>query len=115
MIQAPDLPLWAALITAVLVVAGAAMTLLGAFGLVRLRSFYERMHTPTLGSTGGMAMILLASMLSLSLVHGRLVLHEVLIAVMVTVTAPVTLILLIQAARFRDRMENDEDLPSDDA
>ena len=48
MIEAPELPLWAAILTAFLVVAGAAFTLIGAVGLARLRVFYQRVHAPTL-------------------------------------------------------------------
>ena len=105
MIQAPDLPLWVAIVTAALVLVGAAVTLVGTAGLLRLRTFYERLHAPTLGATVGMGLIVLASMLSLSVLHRTFVLHELLIAVLVTVTAPVTAILLIQAAIFRDRAE----------
>lgn len=114
MIAAPDLPLWAAILTGVLVVAGAATTLVGTAGLLRLRTFYERMHASTLGSTVGMGLIMLASMLSLSVLHRTLVLHELLIAVLVTVTAPVTAILLIQAAIFRDRAEAAEESPREE-
>ena len=42
MIQASDLPAWAGLLVAILVLAGAAMTLIGAMGLLRLGTFYER-------------------------------------------------------------------------
>ncbi len=102
MIVAPDLPLWAALVTAVLLLAGAAMTLLGSIGLLRLKTFYERAHAPTLGTTAGMTLTLLASIVGLSVLQGRPVLHVVLIALFITVTAPVTLTLLVQAAVFRD-------------
>lgn len=111
MIEAPDLPLWAAILTAVFVLTGAALTLVGTAGLLRLRTFYERMHASTLGSTVGMGLIVLASMLSLSVLHRTVVVHELLIAVLVTVTAPVTFILLIQAAIFRDRAEAAEESP----
>lgn len=114
MIQAPDLPLWAAIVTAALVVAGAAVTLVGTAGLLRLRTFYQRMHAPTLGATVGMGLIVLASMVSLSVLHRTFVLHELLVAVLVTVTAPVTAILLIQAAIFRDRAGTGTELPGEE-
>jgi multicomponent K+:H+ antiporter subunit G len=47
------LPLWAEILTAVFAVAGAAFAAIGSFGLVRLPSFFMRIHAPTLGSTLG--------------------------------------------------------------
>lgn len=111
---APDLPLWAAIAVAVLVVLGAAITLVGAVGLVRLKSFYDRVHAPTLGATLGVGCILLGSMLAFSVLQSRLVLHEILIGVFVTITTPVTLILLVRAALYRDREEDNEGVPSED-
>ena len=70
MIEAPELPLWAAILTAFLVVAGAAFTLIGAVGLARLRVFYQRVHAPTLGATLGATLILLASIFFSGLFFG---------------------------------------------
>lgn len=104
----PALPDWLALLVAGLVVAGAALSLLGAIGLVRLKSFYERVHAPTLGATLGMALILAASWLWFGGAQGRWLPREALIAVFLTVTTPVTMILLARAALFRDRTEPSE-------
>ena len=103
-----SLPDWAAILIAGLVVAGAGLSLLGAAGLVRLSSFYERVHAPTLGATLGMALILVGSWLYFGLTQGRWLPREVLIGVFLTVTTPVTLILLARAALFRDRTEGAE-------
>ena len=111
MTHAADLPAWAALATSFLVLLGAGFTLVGAIGLVRLKSFYERMHAPALGATWGAAGILLGSILFFSVLQSRLVLHEVLIAVFLTVTTPVTLMLLARAALYRDRSEGSLDVP----
>jgi multicomponent K+:H+ antiporter subunit G len=100
-----DLPVWAASLVAVFLVIGSGLTLIGAIGAVRLKSFYERVHAPTLGTTGGMAGVLIASMIFFSAAEGRPVLHEVLIAAFVIVTTPVTLMLLVRAALYRDRSE----------
>lgn len=98
-------PDWAAVPVAVLAVAGAALSLLGATGLVRLGSFYERVHAPTLGATLGMALVLLACWLGFGAAEGRWLPREALIAVFLTVTTPVTMLLLARAALFRDRTE----------
>jgi multicomponent K+:H+ antiporter subunit G len=111
MIQAPDLPAWASLLVAILVVAGAAITLIGALGLLRLGTFYERVHAPTLGTTLGTAFIILASMTCFSVLQSRPVLHELLILVFVTVTTPITLMLLVRAALYRDRTEGSDAVP----
>ena len=63
MIWMQNLPLWVALPAALLVVVGSTLTLLGTLGLVTLKSFYDRLHAPTLGTSWGTAAILLASML----------------------------------------------------
>ena len=101
-----QIPAWAAVLTAVLLFHGAAVTLVGSLGLLRLGSFYERVHAPTLGTTFGTTSIALASIIFFSALQTRQVLHEVLIVVFVTLTTPVTLTILVRAALFRDRSEN---------
>jgi multicomponent K+:H+ antiporter subunit G len=109
--HAADLPVWVAILVAVLLLVGSGLTLLGAIGVLRLKSFYERVHAPTLGTTLGAGSILIASMIFFSVVQSRPVLHEVLIAVFLTVTTPVTLMLLVRAALYRDRSEGEPDAP----
>jgi multicomponent K+:H+ antiporter subunit G len=111
MTQAADLPLWAALPVALLLVLGAGLGLTGSIGLLRMRSFYERVHAPTLGTTLGIGCILLASMLFFSVMQTRFVLHEVLITVFMVITTPVTLMLLARAALHRDRAEGNPGVP----
>lgn len=113
MTDVADLPVWAAWLIVAFAVSGAALSLTGALGLVRLGRFYERVHAPTLGATLGMALIITASILFFSLTEGRLVLRDLLIGVFLTVTTPVTLILLARAAVYRDRTEGDPDAPPD--
>jgi multicomponent K+:H+ antiporter subunit G len=102
MSQGPLLPAWAAVLTALFVLGGAGLTLIGSLGLLRLDNFYRRVHAPTLGTTLGTGGILIGSMICFSVLETRLVLHEILIAVFVTVTTPVTLILLVRATLNRD-------------
>ena len=111
MIQAPDLPAWAALIVAFLVLAGAAVTLIGSVGLLRMRTFYQRLHPPTLGSTLGLALIVAASIVCFSVLRSRLSVHELLIGIFVTLTTPVTFMLLARAALYRDRSEKTGEVP----
>lgn len=113
MIQAPDLPLWATILTAILVLAGAIITAIGSLGLLRLKAFYQRIHAPTLGTTLGTGCILVGSMICFSVLESRPVIHEVVIALFVTLTTPVTLMLLARAALYRDRTEGEGDVPRD--
>jgi multicomponent K+:H+ antiporter subunit G len=111
MSHATELPVWAALLVAAFLILGAGLTLLGSFGLVRLRSFYDRIHAPTLGVSWGTAGIVIASMILFTMLQSRPVVHEILIGIFVTVTTPVTLMLLGRAALYRDRAERNPDVP----
>ena len=108
MSYAAKLPAWVALLTALLIGLGAALALIGSIGLLRLRTFYERVHAPTLGTTLGTASILAGSMIFFSMLEGRPVLHELLIGACMIVTTPVTYMLLVRAALHRDKSEGDE-------
>jgi multicomponent K+:H+ antiporter subunit G len=112
--QAPDLPLWAAILVGLLLLAGATLALIGSLGLLRLPFFYQRVHAPTLGATLGAGCILIASMLCFTVLQSRPVVHEVLIALFMTITTPVTLMLLARAALYRDRVEG-QSVPAEEA
>ncbi len=106
-----DVPLWLALPVALFLVAGATLTFLGTLGFVRLASFYDRLHAPTLGTSWGAAGVLIASMLLASWVQGHAVLHEIVLGVFLMITTPVTFLLLGRAALHRDRGEGRTDVP----
>lgn len=93
-------------VAAVLVLLGALLAFSGSFGLVRLKTFYERVHPPTMGTTLGVGLVLIGSMLHFSALESRPVLHEILIGVFMTLSTPVTYMLLVRAALHRDRIEN---------
>jgi multicomponent K+:H+ antiporter subunit G len=100
-------PLWVSVVTALFVLAGAIFALIGSLGLLRLKSFYERLHPPTMGTTLGVGLVLIGSMIFFSVLESALVLHEILIAVFMAVTTPVTYMLLVRAALHRDGAERD--------
>jgi multicomponent K+:H+ antiporter subunit G len=99
------------LVTAGLVTIGAAITLIGAFGLLRLHSFYERVHAPTLGTTLGTTCIVFSSMIYFG-TQTHFVLDGLLIIALLTATTPVTLMILVRAAVLRDRYESKERISS---
>ena len=103
MIQAPELPNLAALTVSLLFILGATITLIGSVGLLRFRQFQQRMHAPTLGSTLGTGSILLGSVVCFSVLQGRPMFHELLIALFLTLTTPVGFMLLARAALYRSR------------
>ena len=108
MSHAATLPPAIAIVVGLLVVLGAALALIGSIGLLRLRTFYERIHPPTMGTTLGLMLTLIASMLLFSALELRPVLHEIVIAAFMVVTTPVTFMLLVRAALHRDRAEGDD-------
>ena len=99
------IPAWAALPAAILLIIGGLCTVVGSLGLARLRSFQQRMHGPSMGSTLGLGCVLLASMLLSSVIHGHPVAHEILITVFVVTTAPIPSMLLMRAAVQRPKAD----------
>ncbi|WP_172123295.1 MULTISPECIES: monovalent cation/H(+) antiporter subunit G [unclassified Devosia] len=106
-----EIPVWLAVLVGGLSILGAAFTLLGCIGLARFDSFYARIHAPTLGTSLGSIAILLASIVYFTVSAQRPAVHEVLILVFVSITTPVTLMLLARAALYRDRAERSGDVP----
>lgn len=96
------IPDWAAALVALLLVTGASIVLIGALGLLRLRTFYQRMHGPAITITLGTGCILLASMVYFTVAQSRLVVHEVIIAAFLMLTAPVVSMMIMRAAVYRD-------------
>jgi len=99
---AADIPSWAALAAALLLALGATIVLIGALGLLRLRTFYQRIHGPAITITLGAGGVLLASMVYFTAAQSRLVVHELIIAGFLLATAPVVSMLIMRAAVYRD-------------
>jgi len=97
-----QIPVPAALAAALLLVLGASIVLIGALGLLRLRTFYQRIHGPAITITLGAGGVLLASMVYFTAAQARLVVHEVIIAAFLLATAPVVSMLIMRAAVYRD-------------
>ncbi|HLS86345.1 MAG TPA: monovalent cation/H(+) antiporter subunit G [Burkholderiales bacterium] len=93
------------IVVSLLVLAGAALAFLGSLGLLTLKTFYERVHPPTMGTTLGTGLVLIGSIVFFTVEASRPVLHEVLIGAFMTIGTPVTYTLLVRAALHRDRLE----------
>ena len=104
--SAQALPLWVTIPGTVLLLVGGLTTVIGSLGLLRFDNFFARMHGPSMTNTLGAGFVLIASMLTSSALLGRPSFHEALIALFLVMSAPVTSILLVQAALYRNRARN---------
>jgi len=104
-------PAWVDALTATLVVTGAITALIGSFGLLRVKTFFQRVHPPSLVATVGTWGVTLGTVVQSSFVTARPYLHAVLIPIFIALTAPVTTTLLTRAALFRARQRGASDVP----
>lgn len=105
------LALWIEIVIAALVLLGATVALLGSLGLLRLRTYFERVHAPSIIATMGCWSIMHGTLLYFSLQGHGLAVHALLIALFVSITIPVTNIFLMRAALFRARRAG-KDVPA---
>lgn len=101
---------WSEIVVALLLLGSGLVVLAAALGLWRLPNFFARMHAPALASTLAAWIVTLASIIHFSVRAGELSLHVWLIIIILSITAPVTTIVLARAALFRRRQSGD-DLP----
>ena len=107
---------WVEACVSLLLVASGLFALTGAVGMVRIKDYFQRMHPPALGYTLGAWCVALASNLYFSLLEERLVLHAWVIIILLSITVPVTTILLARAALFRHRQARlSQELPSQES
>lgn len=85
-------------LVALLAVAGSLFVLMGSVALVKLPDFYTRLHGPTKATTLGLGALVLSSMAYFNFVKGELSLQQLLIALFLFITAPITAHMLIKAA-----------------
>ncbi len=97
---------WAEIVVALLLLCSGAVVLVAALGLWRLPDFFMRMHAPALASTLAAWIVTFASIVYFS-ARGGLSLHVWLIIIVLSITAPVTTIVLARAALFRRRQAGD--------
>ncbi|WP_029525264.1 monovalent cation/H(+) antiporter subunit G [Polaromonas glacialis] len=107
-----DLPLWAEIVVAALVLAGAAVALLGSFSLLRLPTFFERVHVPAIIATLGCWCVMWGTVLFFSVQQGELAIFPLLTAVFIAITVPIPTIFLMRASLFRARQMGKEVPPS---
>lgn len=106
-----DVPFWVELAASVLLVLSGVFVVISAVGFLSLKDFFLRMHPPALAYTFGSWCVTLASILYFSTLEQRLMLHPWLIIIMLSITVPVTTILLARVALFRRRTAGTADTP----
>ncbi|MFP4130535.1 Na+/H+ antiporter subunit G [Thiohalospira sp.] len=83
---------------ALLLLLGAGFTLVGSIGLARLPDLFMRLHGPTKATTLGVGGTLLASVMHFSAAGEGVSLHELLVALFLFITAPISAYLLARTA-----------------
>ena len=109
---APTTPLWAQWTVSLLLVASGLFTLLAGWGIARLNRFFLRMHPPALVATGASWCVTIAAVIYFSSTYGRLALGFWLVIIMLSISLPITSLLLARAALFRKRQQNDPSMPA---
>ena len=107
----PAVPAWVEVTVAVLLVSSGVFVLISAAGFLALQDFFLRMHPPALAYTFGSWCVTLAMILYFSALESRLLLHPWLIVIMLSITVPLTTLLLARVALFRRRAAGDRDVP----
>ena len=98
----PELPVWATLAISVLLVVAGFFAVTGSLGLMRLPSFYSRIHAPTLANTLAAFCVVVSILIMASFVQHRFVAHSLLVSFFLIITSPVTAMLLMRAAIKRE-------------
>ena len=106
-----DVPFWVEAAVAVLLVLSGVFVVISALGFVRLQDFFVRMHPPALAYTLGSWCVALAGLLYFSMLESHPRLHPWLIAILLSITVPVTTLLLARVALFRRRTAGVADTP----
>lgn len=104
-------PFWVEVAVAGLLVLSGLFVLISAVGFLRLPEFFLRMHPPALAYTFGSWCVALAGILYFSVLEARVVLHPWLIIILLSITVPVTTLLLARVALFRRRVAGAADTP----
>lgn len=101
------MPTLAEVVVGLLLIGSGVLVMVAALGLWRLPDFFLRMHAPALASTLAAWVVTFASIIHFSTRGTGLSLHVWLIIIVLSITAPVTTIVLARAALFRRRQAGD--------
>ncbi len=85
-------------IISICLLSGGLFVLLGSVTLLKLPDFYTRLHGPTKATTLGLGSLVLASLLYFNFQLEQLSLQQLLLALFLFISAPITAHLLIKVA-----------------
>ena len=102
---------WVEAVVAVLLALSGVFVLISAIGFLRLPDFFLRLHPPALAYTFGSWTVALAGIIYFSALEARAVLHPWLIIIVLSITVPVTTLLLARVDLFRGRAAGATDTP----
>lgn len=111
--NASTLPVFLEYLIAALIVIAGLLSLIGAIGLLRFKSFYQRLHAPSLGATMGITVLGIASLLYFNFSGQAVGFQEILIIVFLLFTVPLTALIVTRAALYRHRRAG-RDVPGRD-
>jgi multicomponent K+:H+ antiporter subunit G len=89
---------WLEYLISFFLLAGAVFALIGSIGLARLPDFYMRLHGPAKATTLGVGGTIIGSVIFFSVRGPGLSLHELLVALFLFITAPVSAHIVAKAA-----------------
>ncbi len=98
-----ELSAWVEWSVALLLALSGIFTLSASLGVVRFKTFFQRIHPPALAFSFSSWCVTLASIIYFSAQQEKLVLHAWLIIIFLSITVPVTTILLARTELFRRR------------
>lgn len=104
-------PFWVEAVVAGLLVTSGVFVVVSATGFLRLRDFFLRMHPASLAYTFGSWCVALAGIIYFSAIERRPVLHPWLIIILLSISVPVTTLLLARVALFRRRAAGEPGTP----
>ena len=93
-----------------LIVIGGVFGLVGSYGLAKLPDLMTRLHGPTKATTVGVGSVLIASMAFILWDEARLSTHELLITLLLFLTAPITANFIAKSFLHR-QVDPQKDLP----
>ena len=105
------MPFWVEGAVAAMLVASGIFVLISAIGFLRLPDFFIRMHPPALAYTFGTWAVTAAGILYFSMLESGPVLHPWLIIILLSITVPITTLLLARVALFRRRAAGEPGTP----
>lgn len=91
------LPVWSQWVIGFFILLGSVFAFIGSLGLALLPDFFTRLHAPTKNTTLGIGGIVIASIIATS-VQGTVTLSELLIAIFLFLTAPISAHIMAKAA-----------------